>query len=161
MFLFHELLSQPAASRACCHFWCFITAVILCSHFPFATCAQPPPPSLFLNPSSTTQAHRNAACSLPCTAFLSLITSTRVQTWGCSFSGWPSSFSCNPCLQKGPKSSNFDCVLKPTCLNACLSASEGPGPQTGSECRALQIHLRRSTNSSFQDQAVPSCFLGG
>lgn len=42
VFLFHELLSQPAASRACCHFWRFITVVILCSHFAFATRAQPP-----------------------------------------------------------------------------------------------------------------------
>lgn len=162
--LFHEPLSQPATSRACCHFWGFITVDILWySWYSFAFATTPQPISQpFTHHLSKWQYNSLQPHHLPPLhmASLTLTTSTRAQIQGHSSSGIGILLQLHPSLAEEPEIQEFLLYFQVyMCLKTCLLLSQGqaPGPWVV-ETAVPQIPLRQGRKSSFQSAVMAAAF---
>lgn len=148
--LFHELLSQPATSRAGCHFWGLIMVDILWySWYSFAFATTPQPISQpFTHHLSKWQYYSLQLHHLPPLhmASLTLINSTRAQTQGHSSSGTAILLQLHPSLAEEPEIQEFLLYFQAyMCLKTGLLPSEGQAWWVV-QAAVSQIHLRQGTN---------------
>lgn len=139
-------LLSPLVLYYCCYsFFCFCHPC-------------PAPPSLFLSPSPTTQASRNATISSqitsPCPTQPPSPSSLQPGVQLQQDSHPPA--SCIPPLQNSLKFRNFDCIFKSMCVWTQVSQSLRVKLLAHGlvESAMPQMHLRQGTSPSFQDHSA-------